>query len=136
LILTRMTPEFLIALFQLEVPEVSEGLIDILGAARDPGSRAKIAVRTNDPNVDPVGACVGIRGSRVQSVSNEIAGERVDIIVWSNNTAEYVMQALAPAEVEFIYIDEDLKSMDVVVTEDNLSRAIAAAARMCAWHPS
>jgi len=124
LILTRLTPEFLIALFKLEVPEVSEGIIDILSAARDPGSRAKISVRTNDPNVDPVGACVGIRGSRVQSVSNEIAGERVDIIVWSNNNAEYVIQALAPAEVEFIYIDEDLKSMDVVVTEENLSRAI------------
>ncbi|MDD9821538.1 MAG: transcription termination factor NusA [Gammaproteobacteria bacterium] len=124
LILTRLTPEFLIALFKLEVPEVSEGIIDILSAARDPGSRAKISVRTNDPNVDPVGACVGIRGSRVQSVSNEIAGERVDIIVWSSNHAEFVIQALAPAEVEFIYIDEDLQSMDVVVTEENLSRAI------------
>ena len=124
LVLTRLTPEFLIELFKLEVPEAGEGIIEILGAARDPGSRAKIAVRTNDSNVDPVGACVGIRGSRVQSVSNEIAGERVDIIVWSENIAEFVMQALAPAEVEFIYVDEELKSMDVVVTEENLSRAI------------
>ena len=124
LVLTRLTPEFLIELFKLEVPEVGDGIIEIIGAARDPGSRAKISVRSNDSNVDPVGACVGIRGSRVQSVSNEIAGERVDIIVWSDNIAEFVMQALAPAEVEFIYVDEDLKAMDVVVTEENLSRAI------------
>ena len=124
LILTRLSPQFLIELFKLEVPEAGEGLIEILGAARDPGSRAKIAVRSNDSNIDPVGACVGIRGSRVQSVSNEIAGERVDIIVWSDNIAEFVIQALAPAEVESIYVDEDVKSMDVVVTEENLSRAI------------
>ncbi len=124
LVLTRLTPEFLIELFKLEVPEAGEGIIEILAAARDPGSRAKISVRSNDSNVDPVGACVGIRGSRVQSVSNEIAGERVDIIVWSDNTAEFVMQALAPAEIEFLYVDEELKSMDVVVTEENLSRAI------------
>ena len=124
LILTRVTPEFLIELFKLEVPEAGEGIIEIIGAARDPGSRAKISVRTNDPNIDPVGACVGIRGSRVQSVSNEIAGERVDIIVWSDNIVEFAMQALAPAEVEFIYADEELKSMDVGVSEDNLSRAI------------
>lgn len=122
--LTRMTPEFLVALFKLEVPEVGDDIVEILGAARDPGLRAKISVRTKDPNVDPVGACVGIRGSRVQSVSNEIAGERVDIIVWSEDTAEFAMRALAPAEVEFIYIDEDLKTMDVVVAEENLSRAI------------
>ncbi len=124
LVLTRLTPEFLIELFKLEVPEAGEGIIEIVGAARDPGSRAKISVRSNDSNVDPVGACVGIRGSRVQSVSNEIAGERVDIIVWSDNNAEFVMQALAPAEVDLIYVDEDLKTMDVVVTEENLSRAI------------
>lgn len=124
LILTRLSSQFLIELFKLEVPEAGEGLIEILGAARDPGSRAKISVRTNDANIDPVGACVGIRGSRVQSVSNEIAGERVDIIVWSENIAEFVIQALSPAEVESIYVDEDLKSMDVVVTEENLSRAI------------
>lgn len=124
LILTRVTPEFLILLFKLEVPEAGEGIIEILGAARDPGLRAKISVRTTDSNVDPVGACVGIRGSRVQSVSNEIAGERVDIIVWSEDIAEFAMQSLSPAEVEFIYVDEESKSMDVVVTEENLSRAI------------
>ena len=124
LILTRLSSQFLIELFKLEVPEAGEGIIEILGAARDPGSRAKISVRTNDSSVDPVGACVGIRGSRVQSVSNEIAGERVDIIVWSDNIAEFVIQALAPAEVESIFVDEELKSMDVVVTEENLSRAI------------
>ena len=124
LILTRLSPQFLIELFKLEVPEAGEGIIEITGAARDPGSRAKISVRTNDANVDPVGACVGIRGSRVQSVSNEIAGERVDIIVWSENIAEFVIQALAPAEVESIFVDEEIRSMDVVVTEENLSRAI------------
>ena len=124
LVLTRVTPQFLIELFKLEVPEVGDGIIEILSASRDPGSRAKISVRTADTNIDPVGACVGIRGSRVQSVSNEIAGERVDIIVWSEDNAEFVMQALAPAEVEYIYVDEDLKTMDVVVTEENLSRAI------------
>ena len=124
LILSRLSPQYLIELFKLEVPEVSEGIINILGAARDPGSRAKISVRSNDNNVDPVGACVGIRGSRVQSVSNEIAGERVDIIVWSDNIAEFVIQALAPAEVESIVVDEETHQMDVVVTEENLSRAI------------
>ncbi|MBX2867507.1 MAG: transcription termination factor NusA [Acidiferrobacterales bacterium] len=124
LILSRLSPKYLIELFKLEVPEVSEGIIEILGAARDPGSRAKISVRSNDNNVDPVGACVGIRGSRVQSVSNEIAGERVDIIVWSDNVAEFVIQALAPAEVESILVDEETQQMDVVVTEENLSRAI------------
>ncbi len=124
LILTRLSPQFLIELFKLEVPEAGEGLIEILGAARDPGSRAKIAVRSNDRNIDPVGACVGIRGSRVQSVSNEIAGERVDIIVWSEDSTEFVIKALAPAEVESILVDQDLKSMDVVVTEENLARAI------------
>ncbi len=124
LILSRLSPQYLIQLFRLEVPEVSEGIIDIIGAARDPGSRAKISVRSNDRNVDPVGACVGIRGSRVQSVSNEIAGERVDIIIWSEDAAEFVIQALAPAEVDSILMDEETRQMDVVVTEENLSRAI------------
>ena len=124
LFLNRISPQFLIELFKLEVPEAGEGLIEILGAARDPGSRAKISVRTNDNRIDPVGACVGIRGSRVQSVSNEIAGERVDIIVWSDNVAEFVIQALAPAEIESVLVDEEKKSMDVVVTEENLPRAI------------
>ena len=124
LILTRLSPEFLMALFSLEVPEVGEGLIEILGAARDCGSRAKIAVRSHDNKIDPVGACVGIRGSRVQSVSNEIAGERIDIIVWSENISEFAIRALAPAEIESIIVDEEKKSIDVIVREENLSRAI------------
>lgn len=114
----------MIYLFELEVPEAGEGIIEILGAARDPGLRAKIAVRSNDPKIDPVGACVGIRGSRVQSVSNEIAGERVDIIKWSEDPAQFAINALAPAEVESIVVDEDLKSLDVVVDEKQLSQAI------------
>lgn len=124
LFLDRVAPELLIHLFELEVPEAGEGIIEILGAARDPGLRAKIAVRSNDAKIDPVGACVGIRGSRVQSVSNEIAGERVDIIKWSEDPAQFVINALAPAEVESIVVDEDLKSLDVVVDEKQLSQAI------------
>jgi len=114
----------LIALFNLEVPEVGDGLIEILGAARDPGSRAKIAVKSNDSKVDPVGACVGIRGSRVQSVSNEINGERVDIIKWSEDPAQFVINALAPAEVESIMVDEDKGAMDVIVDDSQLSLSI------------
>lgn len=121
---TRSRPEFLIELFRLEVPEIGEGLIELLGAARDPGSRAKIAVRALDPRIDPVGACVGMRGSRVQAVSNEIAGERVDIILWNENPAQYVINAMAPAEVLSIVVDEEAHSMDVAVHEDNLSQAI------------
>ncbi len=124
LFLDRVSPELLIQLFQLEVPEAGEGIIEILSAARDPGLRAKIAVKSNDPKIDPVGACVGIRGSRVQSVSNEIAGERVDIIKWSEDPAQFVINALAPAEVESIVVDEELKAMDVVVDESQLSQAI------------
>lgn len=124
LFLDRIAPELLINLFELEVPEAGENIIEILSAARDPGLRAKIAVRSNDPKIDPVGACVGIRGSRVQSVSNEIAGERVDIIKWSEDPAQFVINALAPAEVESIVVDEDLKSLDVVVDEKQLSQAI------------
>ena len=114
----------LFKLFQLEVPEVGQGVIDVLGAARDPGSRAKIAVRSNDPKIDPVGACVGIRGSRVQSVSNAINLERIDIITWSENPAEFVIKALQPADVDSIFIDEESQSMDVVVDESQLSLAI------------
>jgi len=121
---TRSRPEFLIELFRLEVPEIGEGLIELLGAARDPGSRAKIAVRAQDPRIDPVGACVGMRGSRVQAVSNELAGERVDIILWNENPAQYVINAMAPAEVLSIVVDEEAHSMDVAVHEDNLSQAI------------
>jgi len=122
--LTRTAPEFLIELFKLEVPEVGQGLIQILGAARDPGVRAKIAVRSNDPRVDPVGACVGMRGSRVQAVSNEIAGERVDIIPFDDNAAQFVINAMSPAEVMSIVVDEDSHSMDIAVSEEKLSQAI------------
>ena len=124
LFLTRSAPEFLIELFKLEVPEVGQGLIQILGAARDPGIRAKIAVRSNDPRIDPVGACVGMRGSRVQAVSNEIAGERVDIIPWDDNPAQFVINAMSPAEVISIVVDEDSHSMDIAVSEEKLSQAI------------
>ena len=124
LFLTRTAPEFLIELFKLEVPEVGQGLIQILGAARDPGVRAKIAVRSNDPRIDPVGACVGMRGSRVQAVSNEIAGERVDIIPFDDNPAQFVINAMSPAEVMSIVVDEDSHSMDIAVAEEKLSQAI------------
>ncbi|HET9108684.1 MAG TPA: transcription termination factor NusA [Steroidobacteraceae bacterium] len=124
LFLTRTAPEFLIELFKLEVPEVGQGLIQILGAARDPGVRAKIAVRSNDPRIDPVGACVGMRGSRVQAVSNEIAGERVDIIPHDENPAQFVINAMSPAEVMSIVMDEDSHSMDIAVSEEKLSQAI------------
>jgi transcription termination/antitermination protein NusA len=124
LYLSRTAPEFLIELFKLEVPEVGQGLIQILGAARDPGVRAKIAVRSNDPRIDPVGACVGMRGSRVQAVSNEIAGERVDIIPFDDTPAQFVINAMSPAEVISIVVDEDSHSMDIAVAEDKLSQAI------------
>jgi len=124
LFLTRTAPEFLIELFKLEVPEVGQGLIQILGAARDPGVRAKIAVKSNDPRIDPVGACVGMRGSRVQAVSNEIAGERVDIIPYDENQAQFVINAMSPAEVMSIVVDEDAHSMDIAVSEEKLSQAI------------
>jgi len=124
LFVSRTAPELLIELFKLEVPEVGEGMIEILGAARDPGSRAKIAVRARDRRIDPVGACVGMRGSRVQAVSNELNGERVDIILWDENPAQFVINAMSPADVVSIIIDEDSGSMDVAVKEENLSQAI------------
>ncbi|MEY4763197.1 MAG: transcription elongation factor NusA [Pseudomonadota bacterium] len=124
LFLSRTAPEFLIELFKLEVPEVGMGTIEILGAARDPGVRAKIAVRSNEPRIDPVGACVGMRGSRVQAVSNEIAGERVDIIPFDENPAQFVINAMSPAEVLSIVVDEDSHSMDIAVSEEKLSQAI------------
>ena len=124
LFLSRTAPELLIELFKLEVPEINEGLIEIINGARDPGSRAKIAVKANDPRIDPIGACVGMRGSRVQAVSNELAGERVDIILWDENPAQFVINAMAPAEVVSILVDEDSHSMDVAVAEENLSQAI------------
>ena len=124
LVLSRTCPEMLIELFKIEVPEISEQLIEIRGAARDPGSRAKIAVKTNDRRIDPVGACVGMRGSRVQAVSNELHNERVDIVLWDDNPAQLVINAMAPAEVASIIVDEDAHSMDVAVAEDNLAQAI------------
>mgnify|MGYP002631335421 FL=1 len=124
LFISRTSPEFLIELFKLEVPEVGQDLIEILGAARDPGMRAKIAVKSNDPRMDPVGACVGMRGSRVQSVSNELAGERVDIILWDENLAQFVVNAMSPAEVSSIVIDEESGVMDIAVPSDKLSQAI------------
>jgi N utilization substance protein A len=124
LFISRTAPNLLIELFKLEVPEVGEGLIEIRGAARDPGSRAKIAVRSRDPRIDPVGACVGMRGSRVQAVSNELAGERVDIILWNDNPAQFVINAMSPADVVSIVVDEEAGSMDVAVKDENLSQAI------------
>ena len=124
LILSRIAPEFLVKLFELEVPEIEEGLLEIKAAARDPGLRAKIAVKSNDPRIDPVGTCVGMRGSRVQAVTQELAGERVDIILWSPEPAQFVINALAPADVSSIVVDEERHSMDVVVEEDQLALAI------------
>ena len=123
-ILSRTSNELLVKLFELEVPEIEENLLEIVNAARDPGSRAKIAVRSNDPRIDPIGTCVGMRGSRVQGVTNELAGERVDIILWAEDPATYVINALAPAEVSSIVVDEEKHSMDVVVEEENLAQAI------------
>lgn len=124
LILSRSCPQMLIELFRIEVPEIAEGVIQIRSAARDPGSRAKIAVKTNDQRIDPIGACVGMRGSRVQAVSNELDSERVDIILWDDNPAQLVINAMSPAEVESIVVDEDTHTMDVAVSEDNLAQAI------------
>ena len=124
LILSRACKEMLIELFKIEVPEISEGVIQIRAAARDPGSRAKIAVKTGDQRIDPVGACVGMRGSRVQAVSNELDNERVDIILWDDNPAQLVINAMSPAEVESIVVDEDSNTMEVAVAEDNLAQAI------------
>ncbi len=127
LILSRACPEMLIELFKIEVPEISEEVIQIRSAARDPGSRAKIAVKTNDQRIDPVGACVGMRGSRVQAVSNELDNERVDIVLWDDNAAQLVINAMSPAEVESIVVDEENGTMDVAVAEDNLAQAIGRA---------
>jgi transcription termination/antitermination protein NusA len=124
LFLTRTSPQFLIELFKIEVPEVGQALIEILAAARDPGLRAKIAVKSHDNRIDPVGACVGMRGSRVQAVSNELAGERVDIILYDENPAQFVINAMSPADVISIVMDEDAHSMDIAVAEDRLSQAI------------
>ncbi|MDE2149548.1 MAG: transcription termination/antitermination protein NusA [Gammaproteobacteria bacterium] len=124
LFLSRTSPKLLIELFKLEVPEIAQGLIEIKCAARDPGLRAKIAVQAKDKRIDPVGACVGMRGSRVQSVSNELAGERIDIVPWDDNIAQFVINAMAPAEVESIIVDEEAHSMSIAVSEDKLAQAI------------
>ena len=124
LILSRVSPEFLIRLFELEVPEIEEGLLEIMAASRDPGLRSKIAVKANDQRLDPVGTCVGMRGSGVQAVTGELAGERVDIALWSIEPAQFVINAMAPAEISSIMVDEDKKSMDLVVSEDQLAQAI------------
>jgi len=124
LLLSRTRPEYLVELFKLEVPEIAQGLIEIKGAARDPGLRAKIAVQAKDKRIDPVGACVGMRGSRVQSVSNELAGERIDIVPWDDNIAQFVINAMAPAEVESIVVDEEAHAMSIAVAEDKLAQAI------------
>ena len=124
LALTRTSSKMLIELFKIEVPEISDGIIEILGAARDPGSRAKIAVKTNDGRIDLVGACVGMRGSRVQAVSGELSNERIDIVPWDDNVAQLAINAMSPAEVISIVVDEETKSMDIAVSEENLAQAI------------
>jgi len=141
LVLSRTAPEFIIELFRLEVPEIEEALLEIKSAARDPGVRAKIAVLSHDRRVDPIGTCVGMRGSRVQAVTQELAGERVDIIHWSPDPAQFVIGALAPAEVSSIVVDEEKHAMDVVVDEENLAIAIGRAGQnvrlaseLTGWH--
>lgn len=124
LFMSRSCNEMLIELFRIEVPEISDDLIDIMSAARDPGFRSKIAVRANDPRLDPIGACVGMRGGRVQAVTNELSGERVDIIQWDANDAQFVINAMAPAEVTSIMVDEDKHTMDLAVEDEQLSQAI------------
>lgn len=124
LVLSRTAPDMLTALFKIEVPEIADGLIEVKAAARDPGSRAKLAVQAKDNRIDPVGACVGMRGARVQAVSQELGGERVDIVLWHDNIAQFVINALAPAEVKSIVVDNEDNSMDVIVADDQLSIAI------------
>jgi len=141
LFVSRVAPEFLVALFTLEVPEINQGLIEIRCAARDPGSRAKIAVKSKDTRIDPVGACVGMRGARVQSVTNELAGERVDIVQWDDDSVRLVMNAMSPAEVDSVIVDEDTHSMDIIVSDEKqLAQAIGKggqnvqlASRLTGW---
>ncbi len=124
LFISRTAPEFMMELFKLEVPEVGQGVVNVMAAARDPGDRAKIAVRANDHRTDPVGACIGMQGSRVKAVSNELNGERIDIVLWNDNPAQFVINAMAPAEVQSIVVDEEKHAMDLAVAEDKLSQAI------------
>lgn len=141
LVLSRTSPAFLIKLFELEVPEIEEEILEIKAAVRDPGSRAKIAVKSNDNRVDPIGTCVGMRGSRVQAITSELSGERVDIIQWSDDQATFVINALAPAVISSIVVDEDKHCMDIVVDEENLAQAIGRggqnvrlASELTGWH--
>lgn len=141
LILSRTAPEFLVKLFELEVPEIEEGMLEIRAAVRDPGMRAKIAVKANDARIDPQGTCIGMRGSRVQAVTQELAGERVDIVLWAPEPAQFVINALSPAEVSRIMVDEDNHSMDVIVEEEQLALAIGRsgqnvklAAELTGWY--
>jgi N utilization substance protein A len=124
LYLSRVSPELLIALFKIEVPEIAEGIIEMMSAARDPGVRSKILVKTNDGRIDPIGACVGMRGSRVQAVSSELNGEKIDIVLWADNPAQLVMNAMAPAEIVSIIVDEDTRTMDLAVAPEQVAQAI------------
>jgi len=124
LFVSRTTPEMLIELFKIEVPEVGDELIDIMGASRDPGVRAKVAVRANDKRIDPIGACIGMRGARVTAITNELGGERVDVVLWNENPVQFVINAMAPAEIVKITMDEELHSMDLAVPDDGLAKAI------------
>ncbi|MEO6065479.1 MAG: transcription termination factor NusA, partial [Lysobacterales bacterium] len=141
LFVSRSAPELMMELFKIEVPEVGQGLVEIMACARDPGDRAKIAVRAHDHRTDPIGACIGMRGSRVQAVTNELNGERVDIVLWNENPAQFVINAMAPAEVQSIIVDEDKHSMDLAVAETELSKAIGRggqnvrlASKLTTWH--
>ena len=136
LFVTRSKPEMLVELFRIEVPEIGEEVIEIKAAARDPGSRAKIAVKTNDKRIDPVGACVGMRGARVQAVSTELGGERIDIVLWDDNPAQFVINAMAPADVASIVVDEDKHTMDIAVEAGNWRRQSAVTVRTYAWRHS
>lgn len=132
LILSRIAPELVMALFDIEVPEINQGTIEMIKAARDPGSRAKIAVKSHDQRIDPIGACVGMRGSRVQQITNELCGERVDIVLWDDNPAQFVINAMNPAEVISIVVDEDRHSMDIAVSQEKLARQLVGADKMFA----
>ena len=138
--LSRTVPEMMIQLFEMEVPEISEGVIEIMGGSRDPGLRSKLAVKAKDKRIDPIGSCIGMRGARVQAVSNELNGERVDIVLWDEDPAQFVINAMSPAEVSSIVVDEERNSMDVAVDEDQLALAIGRggqniklAARLTGW---
>ncbi len=124
LFMSRTTPEMMMELFKLEIPEIGDEMIDIMGAARDPGVRAKVAVRANDKRIDPIGACIGMRGARVQAITNELSGERVDIVLWNEDPVQFVINAMAPAEIVKISMDEELHSMDLAVPDDGLAKAI------------